>query len=373
MRSRRLYSIRAGKRLEKVHARGPNAMRFIPRTKFHRMRLPDVWCAVIFLAVALAAVQLDRFPTAVRAQGGPEVAPQGVFPSPEEAMSALVRAVQGRDQSALARIFGPEFDQLLSGDPVEDNNDLNELAAGLKESARLRKDSETKYTLLAGKDNWPTPIPIVKRGDDWVFDTKAGLQEVLNRRIGENELSAIKTCQAYVVAQWEYYTGEDGDHDGIAEYAQKFISSPGRRDGLYWETSGDEKPSPLGRLVAEARAEGYGPKDQAAGDRTKTKQTEVQGTARERHPYHGYYFKILTSQGPNAPGGKFSYIINDNMIAGYALLAYPDKWGNSGVMTFIVSNQGRVYERNLGENTSKIVGSMTEYNPDPSWKLVEGQ
>ncbi|MBZ5515056.1 MAG: DUF2950 domain-containing protein, partial [Acidobacteriia bacterium] len=231
---------------------------------------------------------------------------------------------------------------------------------------------DAKYTLLVGTDNWPTPIPIVKRGEDWVFDTKAGLEEILNRRIGENELSAINTCRAYVVAQWEYYTGDDGDRDGIAEYAQKFFSSPGQHDGLYWETSGDEKPSPLGRLVAEARAEGYGPKNRVSGDRTKSEQTERQGSARPRHPYHGYYFKILKSQGPSAPGGKFDYIINGNMIAGYALIAYPDKWGNSGVLTFIVNNQGRVYEKNLGENTSQIASSITEYNPDPSWKLVEG-
>ena len=335
-------------------------------------RAPGVRSVVIFLADALAAVQLLSVPTRVRAEGQMQAGVQDAFPSPQEAMSALVRAVEGRDRSALAKIFGPDFDQLLSGDPVEDNKDLNNFAAGLHESAQLRKDSDAKFTILAGTDNWPTPIPIVKRGEDWVFDTKAGLEEILNRRIGENELSAINTCRAYVVAQWEYYTGDDGDQDGIAEYAERFISSPGQHDGLYWETSGDEKPSPLGQLVAEARAEGYGPKGQGGADQTKTAQTERQGSVRERHPYHGYYFKILTSQGPSAPGGKFSYIINGNMIAGYALLAYPDKWGNSGVMTFIVNNQGRAYEKNLGENTSKIAGSISEYNPDPSWKLVEG-
>lgn len=349
-------------------------MRANPRMKSHRMiqSAPDVRSVVIFLAVALAAAQLLRVPTRVRAEGGVQAAPQEIFPSPQEAMSALVRAVEGRDQSALAKIFGPDFNQLLSGDPVEDNKDLNDFAAGLQESAQLRKDSDAKYTLLAGTDNWPTPIPIVKRGEDWVFDTKAGLEEILNRRIGENELSAINTCRAYVVAQWEYYTGDDGDHDGIAEYARKFFSSPGQHDGLYWETPGDGKPSPLGQLVAEARAEGYGPKHQVGGDRTKTAQTERQGSGRQRHPYHGYYFKILTRQGPNAPGGEFNYIINGNMIAGYALISYPDKWRNSGVMTFIVNNQGRVYEKNLGENTSQIASAMTEYNPDPSWKLVEG-
>ncbi len=349
-------------------------MKVNPKMNFHRM-LRGVRCVrntLMLLIGALSVVPLIHTPALVRADDGAQAASQEVYPSPQEAMSALVRAVAAKDQSSLAKIFGPDFDQLLSGDEVEDNKDLDDFAAGLKESAQLRKESDTKYTLLAGKDSWPTPIPIVKRSDGWVFDTKAGLQEVLNRRIGENELSAIKTCQAYVLAQWEYYTGEDGDHDGIAEYAQKFISSPGQHDGLYYETSTDEKPSPLGRLVAEARAEGYGPKSQTGKSPATNEQAEGQGAAHVRHPFHGYYFKILTSQGPNAPGGKFSYIINGNMIAGYALVAYPDKWGNSGVMTFIVNNQGRVYEKNLGENTSKIAGSMTEYNPDPSWKLAEG-
>jgi hypothetical protein len=200
----------------------------------------------------------------------------------------------------------------------------------------------------------------VKRNNQWLFDTQAGLEEVLNRRVGENELSVIETCRAYVVAQWEYFTEGDWGHDAVAAYAQKFISSPGRHDGLYWDTSADEQPSPLGPLIAAARAEGYGPKGR----------TVKAGFSRERHPYHGYYFKILTRQGAHAPGGKYDYIINGNMIAGFALIAFPDKWGNSGVMTFIVNQQGRVYEKNLGPDTVKIAGDMTEYNPDPSWKPV---
>jgi Protein of unknown function (DUF2950) len=373
MSSNRLDPICASERCEKVHAGGLNTMRVNSVMKLRRMiqGAPEGRSLAVFLAVALAAAQFLGAPARVRAQGGAQAAPQETFPSPQDAMSALVQAVEGKDQSALAKIFGPQFKQLLSGDAVEDNKDLNSFAAGLQENAQLREDSDARYTLLAGKENWPTPIPIVKHGGDWMFDTQAGLEEILNRRIGENELSAINTCRAYVVAQWEYYAGDDGDQDGIAEYAQKFISSPGQHDGLYWETSGGEKPSPLGQLVADARAEGYGPANQAGADQTKTGQTEHKGPARERHPYHGYFFKILTRQGPSAPGGKFSYIINGNMIAGYALIAYPDKWGNSGVMTFIINNQGRVYQKNLGENTSKIASSMTEYNPDTSWKLVE--
>jgi Protein of unknown function (DUF2950) len=373
MRFKRLGSVRASESRPKDHPGGLSTMKANPRMNRHRVihSARYLRSAVISLAIAMAGPLLLCPPTILRAQSKAQAAAQEVFSSPQEAMSALVQAVEEKDQSALAKIFGPDYDQLRSGDPVEDNKDLNAFAAGLEQNAQLRKDSDAKYTVLAGKENWPTPIPIVNRGEDWVFDTKAGLEEILNRRIGENELSAITTCRAYVVAQWEYYTGDDGDHDGIAEYAQRFISTPGEHDGLYWETSGDEKPSPLGQLVAEARAEGYGPQGQGAAGQSKTQPAESSASARPRHPYHGYYFKILTRQGPSAPGGKFSYIINGNMIAGYALIAYPAKWGSSGVMTFIVNNQGRVYEKNLGENTAKIAGSITEYNPDPGWKLVE--
>ena len=294
---------------------------------------------------------------------------QTTFSSPDDALRALASAAKDKDRTAMSRVFGPDYSQLLSGDPVEDDKDLGDFASAVEESAKLRKDSATKYTVLVGKDNWPTPIPIVQKDGKWIFDTKAGLDEVLNRRIGENELSAIQTCRAYAVAQWEYYTEGDWDHDGVAEYAQRFFSTPGKHDGLFWETNEGEKPSPLGKLVADARAEGYGPKAQASGDRVTTVSTGENAAPRHA-PYHGYHLKILTSQGPHAPGGKYSYIINGNMIAGYALAAYPANWGKSGVMTFIINQQGRVYERNLGPNTAKIAAAMTSYDPDPSWKLV---
>jgi hypothetical protein len=189
----------------------------------------------------------------------------------------------------------------------------------------------------------------------------------LNRRIGENELSAIATCRAYVLAQWEYFTEGDHDNDGVAEYAEHFSSAPGQKDGLYWETAQGEKPSPMGSLVAAARLEGYtntGKGRQAEAAKEKDK------APHQRTPYHGYYFRILKSQGPHAPGGKYSYIINGNMIAGYALIAYPDKWGSSGVMTFIVNQQGRVYQKNLGADTAKIAAAIKDYDPDSTWKLV---
>jgi Protein of unknown function (DUF2950) len=284
---------------------------------------------------------------------------QSMFATPEDARQALVTAAKAKDRAALSDIFGPDNDKLLSGDPVQDDHELDQFVAALDQSAKLEPASAgDKVTLTIGADNWPFPIPIVKQGDKWRFDTKAGTEEILNRRIGENELSAIAACRAYVLAQWEYFTEGDHDSDGVAEYAQRFASSPGQKDGLYWETAEGEKPSPMGALVAAARLEGYS----STGKR--------RDPTRPRTPYHGYFFRILKSQGPHAPGGKYNYIINGNMIAGYALIAYPDKWGSSGVMTFIVNQQGRVYQKNLGADTAKIAAGIKEYDPDATWKLV---
>jgi hypothetical protein len=298
---------------------------------------------------------------------------QSTFASANDALEALVSAAKDKDRATLAKLFGPDYDKLLTGDEVEDNKDLDEFSTAASESAQLQKVNDSKFVVTVGQDNWPTPIPIVQKDGKWLFDTKAGLEEALNRKIGENELSAITTCRAYAVAQWEYYTEGDWDHDSVAEYAQKMISTPGKHDGLYWETSEDDKPSPLGKLVAAARAEGYGPKTETPDAGGKGGAKENEAVSEERAPYHGYYFKILTHQGAAAPGGKYGYVINGNMIAGYALVAYPDKWGSSGVMTFIINQQGRVYEKNLGPNTAKVASAMIEYNPDPSWKLVKAE
>ena len=296
---------------------------------------------------------------------------QSTFSSPDDALQALVSAAKEKDRAALGKVFGPDYDKLLTGDEVEDDKDLDAFASAASESAQLQKVNDSKFVVTVGQDNWPTPIPIVQKDGKWLFDTKAGLEEALNRKIGENELSAIATCRAYAVAQWEYYTEGDWDRDGVAEYAQRLYSSPGKHDGLYWETSEDDKPSPLGKLVAAARAEGYGPKAETPDAAGKGGAQEKEAVSEERAPYHGYYFKILTRQGSAAPGGRYGYVINGNMIAGYAVVAYPDKWGSSGVMTFIINQQGRVYEKNLGPSTAKLAAAMTEYNPDPSWKLVK--
>ena len=339
-------------------------------TKMLTPMLKTTFAAILIAFVSLALSLLAAAPAA-HAQSPA----QATYSSPDEAMQALVTAVKAKDRSVLAAIFGPDYDQLLSGDAVEDANDLDDFAEAIGESAQLQKVNDSKYTMVVGKDNYPTPIPIVQKDGKWLFDTKAGLDEVFNRRIGENELSAINTCRAYAIAQWEYFTEGDWDNDGVAEYAQKFISTPGTQDGLFWETAEGEKPSPLGKLVAAARAEGYGPKSHpaAAPEKTAKNTSGQEASTHPRHPYHGYYFKILKSQGPHAPGGKYSYVINGNMIAGYALIAYPDKWGNSGVMTFIINQQGRVYQKNLGPDTAKLAAAVIEYDPDTSWTLVKAQ
>jgi hypothetical protein len=323
-----------------------------------------------FLAATLVlAGGLSTAAPASQAQSAMSASAQANFATPEEALQALVAAAKDKDRAALARLFGADYDQLLSGDEVEDNKDLAEFADAVQESAQLQQVADSKYTITVGKDNWPTPVPLVQRDGKWLFDTKAGLEEVINRRVGENELSAIATCRAYAVAQWEYYTEGDWDHDGVATYAQRLISTPGKHDGLYWETAEGENPSPLGKLIAAASAEGYAPTQESPDAAGKGGSDKAQA-AFDHAPYHGYYFKILIRQGASAPGGKYGYIINGNMIAGYALIAYPDKWGNSGMMTLIINQQGRVYEKNLGPNTGQIAAAMTEYNPDPSWKLV---
>ena len=293
------------------------------------------------------------------AAGGKAPKPK-LFATPEGAVQALIVAARSGDQTQMMAIYGPEREKLLSGDPIQDANALKGFAEQLGKSATLEKVDDTKYKLLIGEEHWPSPIPIVKEGRKWRFDTAAGLEEILNRKIGRNELAAIMTCRAYVVAQWEYFTESQGTAlDGLAVYAQHLISKPGKRDGLFWEVPEGGKSSPLGSLIEQWREEGYTPGTPKPPDTP-------------RRAYNGYSFRILRAQGPHAPGGKFSYVINGNMIAGYALIAFPAKWGSSGIMTFIVNQQGRVYEKNLGPETAELAAAVTEYDPDPTWKLVEG-
>jgi hypothetical protein len=277
-----------------------------------------------------------------------------VFASPEEAVKALIEAGKADDNAALVRIFGPESKDVVgSGDPAADRENRQAFVAAYGEANKLVREGDEKAVLQVGKDDWPFPIPIVKKGESWRFDTAAGKQEILNRRIGKNELSVIQVCLAYVDAQREYAT-KDRDKDGLLEYAQKFASSQGKRDGLFWETKEGESPSPLGPLVVQAVAAGY--KKASGGQRT---------------PYHGYYFKILTAQGKNAPGGAYDYLVKGKMMGGFAMVAWPATYGSSGIMTFLVNHDGVVYQKDLGAQTAGIASGMTKFDPDSSWKKAE--
>jgi hypothetical protein len=280
-------------------------------------------------------------------------ADEQIFDSPNDAINALVAAAKNNDTNGIHAIFGQAGHDLISPDAVQASEEHKLFVQRLLEKAQLVNNSESNATLELGEDGWPFPIPLVKQDGKWFFDTAAGAVEILKRRIGMDELGAIAVCDAYVDAQREY-ASQDRIGDGVLAYAQFLKSSPGKHDGLFWPTnSSDEVLSPLGPFIAQARVEGYHRTAKMLND--------------EQAPYHGYYFKILTRQGKNAPGGKYNYIINGRMIAGFALVAWPAEWGNTGVMTFIVNQQGIVYQKNLGPQTVKIASEIKTYNPDESW------
>jgi hypothetical protein len=275
------------------------------------------------------------------------------FASPQEAVNALVTAAKTNDTNALHSIFGATGHDLISPDVVQATEEYKIFVQRLTEKTQLASNSDSNVTLEIGADGWPFPIPLVKQGGKWFFDTAAGAEEILNRRIGMDEIGAINVCHSYVDAQREY-SGQDRLGDGVLAYAQFLRSTPGTHDGLFWPTNQPgEVLSPLGPLVAQARVDGYHRTAKMLND--------------EQAPYHGYYFKILTRQGRQAPGDKYNYIINGRMIAGFALVAWPAEWGNTGVMTFIVNQQGKVYQKNLGLKTAKIAKAISTYNPDDTW------
>jgi hypothetical protein len=283
-----------------------------------------------------------------------EVAAQKNFASAEEAVSTVVADLKSNNVGDLAAIFGPRVERLLtSGDEVADRNARERFIATYEESHHLDQ-KEDNAVLVIGKEDWPFPIPLRKIGDRWQFDTAAGEQELINRRIGRNELATIQTMLAYVDAQLDYAELIQ-QRTGTAEYAQFIVSHPGKEDGLYWPVAEGEAPSPLGPLFAEARLVGY----------------RKSGTAEGRVPYNGYFFKILTAQGSDAPGGAVDYIIRGKMIGGFGLVAWPAQYGDSGVMSFIVDHQAIVYQKNLGPQSGAIAEAMTRYDPDASWQKVE--
>jgi hypothetical protein len=275
--------------------------------------------------------------------------PQRRFASLDDATTALMDAIRAGDRKALLAILGEAGKGLVSsGDEAADRRVRERFVAKYDEGHRLEAGGG-KVVLVVGRDNFPLAIPLVPDGPSWRFDTEAGKEEMINRRIGENELNTIQVCLAYVDAQREYYA-RDPDGNSLLQYAQRFASSPGKRDGLYWPTKPGEPASPLGALVVRARDEGY----------TKRSAGPV--------PYWGYYYRILTAQGKDAPGGAFDYRAQRSMIGGFALVAYPAQYGVSGIMTFLVNHDGVVYQKDLGPNSAGIARAMKKFNPDSTWK-----
>ncbi len=280
---------------------------------------------------------------------------KGPLLTPEDAVKALVDAVKTNNTKELLALFGPGSESIVSsGDEVRDRAGRDRFVKRFEEKNSLEKQGDKKMVLQVGSDDFPFPIPIVKKGTTWYFDTKEGKEELLNRRIGRNELNVINSLGAFVDAQREY-ASKDRDGDGTMAFAQKFWSSKGKHDGLYWEAKEGEGDSPLGPTVAKASAMGY----------------TTKGTSEKPAPYQGYYFRILKAQGPHATGGAYDYVAKGKMILGFAFLAYPAKYGSSGIMTFVVNQEGVVYQKDLGKNTGKLAKAVKRYDPDKTWKKAE--
>jgi hypothetical protein len=308
--------------------------------KIMKTRFRSIGCSGVAMALLIVVA-----PLAQAADVGT------TFASPEDAAQALATAAGAKNREALHELFGLDADEFVAADQVQMANDLGRFAAAFQTKHHLASRSDTEMIIEVGQDDWPFPIPLVKKDGRWYFDTNAGKDELLTRRIGRDELATLQTVRAYVEAQREY-ASRDRNGDEVLQYAQRFASSPGKKDGLYWPPELDGEISPLGPLVADAQREGYSKKG-----------------SDEPVPYHGYYFKILTRQGSRAPGGKYSYIINGRMIAGFALVSWPAQYGESGIMTFIVNQQGRVYQKDLGPQTGELAPAMEEYDLDPTWRL----
>ncbi len=306
--------------------------------KFHWADLSRLVAVAILLTVCFAGRSVAQQPR------------QKTFASPEDASSALVAAAERNDERVLLDILGAEGKQIVSsGDEAEDAQSRANFVQKYQEMHRLVKEPDGTTTLYIGAENWPTPIPLVNKDNLWYFDTEAGKKEILFRRVGRNEMSAIRVCQELVAAEKEY-SAQHG------EYAERIYSDEGQHDGLYWKAGDSEPQSPIGPLVAAAVTESY----------AKSRESSP-------IPYRGYYFHILTRQGKNGPGGAKSYIVNSKMTDGFAFVAYPAEYRSSGVMTFIVNEDGVVYQKDLGRKTDVLAKAMKEYNPNSSWQKAEEQ
>jgi hypothetical protein len=274
------------------------------------------------------------------------------FSTPSDAARALGEAAAATNRAAFTEIFGPHADWLENPDAVQGANERADFEAAFNATNNFVKGSDSRMILVVGTNAWPFPVPLVKTASGWSFDIAAGREEIINRRIGRNELEVLHVMRTYVEAQREY-ASHDRDGDEVLEYAQQLMSSPGQTDGLYWPSDLNGETSPLGPLIARAQAEGYG--ENPLGEAGP-------------QPFYGYLFKILKRQGKHAPGGEYDYVTNGNMIGGFALVAWPAEYGKSGVMTFIVNQQARVYQQDFGKDTSRIARAMKTYDPDSHWQ-----
>lgn len=308
-------------------------------------RSKNLWrgVAIAFLAIAMGSLVPGRATLAKD---------PAVFDSAEAAAQAILDALAKEDRNAILAVLGDEFaDELVTDEESRERANYRRVVAAAKETMQLRADDANTRVMVLGKDAWPMPIPIVKGSAGWSFDTATGIDEMIARHIGEDELATIDTLRAYVDAQAEY-ASEDRDGDEVLEYAQKLNSTAGKKDGLYWRVaSADDSVSPFGPFVAELPA------------------YVLERTTGE--PFMGYYYRTLTRQGENAPGGRYDYIINGNMIAGFAAIAIPAEYGETGVMTFVISHQGKLYQKDLGADTTLIAAAIQEYNPDETWTVVK--
>jgi DUF2950 family protein len=317
------------------------------------LRLTAALAVAASVACATAWAQAPAAPAAAPGKSNRPQIEQRTFASADEASAALAEAMRTDDARKVFAVLGPGSGKLIyTGDKVADQRLRERFVAAWEKAHKFDGSNPARLTLLLGENDYPFPFPLVQEGSKWKFDAKAGAEEIVDRRVGRNELAAIQVCLAYVDAQREYAL-KDRDGDGLLNYAEKLVSSAGTHDGLYWPVKEGEPSSPFGPLMAQASGKGYGgPNDEAKA-------------------YHGYRYRILTAQGPDAPGGAYSYMAKGKMIGGFALIAWPARWGASGVMSFICNQDGVVYQKNLGRDSATVANGMTRYNPDTSWAKVE--
>jgi hypothetical protein len=323
-------------------------------TKENNMKLKNIRVLFAVFACVLAMTCAMSVNAAAQSKTNTATVPAAkAFDTPQEAANALIKAAGDYDVKELMAIFGPDGNKIVTGgDEVQDKKNAIDFGkeAAAKNAVAIDKANPNKATIIVGEEEWPLPVPIAKKSGKWYFDAKAGTQEILYRRIGTNELDAITVCRGYVDAQREYSLEP---HDGVNQYAQKIISTPGKQDGLYWKNDDGTSGGPIGEEIAKAIEEGYNYSSVKKGG------------------FHGYYFKILKGQGPAAPIGKIDYVIEGIMIGGFALVAVPAEYRVTGVKTFIVSNDGVVYEKDLGPNSLEIAKKMELYNPDKTWQPTD--